>query len=120
MSRQRLEQLRGILREHDRRYHELDAPTISDEEYDQLMTELKVLEAHHPGLADPSSPTQKVGAAPNALLGAVKHSAQLLSLDNVFDLAELEACGRLVEAELAAGREEIDDDVEHELNPAGC
>ncbi len=91
MSRQRLERLRGILREHDRRYHELDAPTISDEEYDQLMAELKVLEAHHPDLPDPSSPTQKVGAAPNALLGAVKHSAQLLSLDNVFDLAELEA-----------------------------
>jgi len=91
MSRKRLEELRGIVREHDRRYHELDAPTISDEEYDQLMAELKTLEAKYPDLADPSSPTQKVGAAPSALFAPVRHSAQLLSLDNVFDRAELEA-----------------------------
>lgn len=80
-----------IIREHDRLYHELDAPTISDEEYDLLMAELKALEAKYPDMADATSPTQKVGAKPSTMFAPVRHSAQLLSLDNVFDQAELEA-----------------------------
>ena len=91
MSKQRLLTLRAELKEHDRRYHEEDAPVIADEHYDRLLAELKTLEAKYPDLADPTSPTQKVGGAPNAAFTPVRHSSQLLSLDNVFDADELNA-----------------------------
>ena len=59
----RAAELRGLIEYHNERYHALDDPEISDAEYDALVRELRALEADHPELATPDSPTQKVGAA---------------------------------------------------------
>ena len=70
-------------------YHELDAPEISDAEYDALYHELVELEELHPELVTPDSPTQRVGGAPSGQLAEVRHSAPMLSLNNVFSYDEL-------------------------------
>ena len=62
--RERAERFRQVVRYHSYRYHVLDDPEISDAEYDALMVELQELEAAHPGLVTPDSPTQRVGAEP--------------------------------------------------------
>ena len=69
---------------HRRRYYEQDAPTISDGEFDALMTELIGLEAAHPELVTPDSPTQQVGGRASASFAPVVHRVPLMSLDNVF------------------------------------
>ncbi len=76
--------LREQLTAHDYRYYVLDEPTISDSEYDGLMQELKALEAQHPELITPDSPTQRVGGTPVADFGVVEHTVPMLSLDNGF------------------------------------
>jgi DNA ligase (NAD+) len=76
---------------HNYLYYAQDAPEISDAEYDALMRELKDLEERYPQFLTPESPTQRVGAAPIAAFGTVRHPRPLLSLGNVFDNAELEA-----------------------------
>lgn len=70
--------------EHDKRYYQDDAPTISDMEYDALRRQLEALEKAYPLLITPQSPTQKVGAAPAEKFGKVKHSVPMLSLANAF------------------------------------
>jgi len=80
----RVATLREQLSAHDYRYHVLDQPTISDSEYDGLMQQLKALEAEHPDLVTPDSPTQRVGGAPVAAFGVVEHVVPMLSLDNGF------------------------------------
>jgi DNA ligase (NAD+) len=80
----RIAVLREALSAHDYFYHVLDAPTVSDSEYDGLMQELKALEAAHPELITPDSPTQRVGGAPVAAFGVVEHVVPMLSLDNGF------------------------------------
>ncbi len=80
----RIATLREQLTAHDYRYHVLDQPTVSDSEYDGLMQELKALEAAHPQLITPDSPTQRVGGAPVAAFGVVEHAVPMLSLDNGF------------------------------------
>lgn len=85
----RAQELRAALREANHRYYVLDAPTLSDAEYDRLFRELQALEQAHPELADPDSPTQRVGAAPSERFEKVQHQRQMLSLGNVFDEAEL-------------------------------
>jgi DNA ligase (NAD+) len=80
----RILELRRELTAHDYRYHVLDAPSVSDSEYDGLMQELKALEAAHPQLITPDSPTQRVGGAPVAEFGVVEHVVPMLSLDNGF------------------------------------
>ncbi len=85
----RAAQLRAQIKEHDWRYHVLDAPIISDGEYDQLFAELKRLEASRPELCMASSPTQRVGAAPADGFASVPHDPPLLSLDNTYDEAEV-------------------------------
>jgi DNA ligase (NAD+) len=88
----RAAELRAQISYHDHRYHVLDAPEISDAEYDALFAELKQLEAEHPRIVTPESPTQKVGARPATdQFAPVTHSARLLSLDNVFDDTSLTA-----------------------------
>ncbi len=72
-------------------YHVLDSPEIPDAEYDLLVVELRQLEADHPELATPDSPTQTVGAAPSGLFAEVRHRVPMMSLDNAFDEAELMA-----------------------------
>ena len=87
----RAAELRRILAEANYRYYVLDDPTISDAEYDRLLRELKALEAEHPELVTPDSPTQRVGAEPAAQLEKVRHIAPMLSLDNAFSIDELRA-----------------------------
>lgn len=90
-ARQRAEELREALHEANYRYYVLDAPTISDAEYDRLLRELQELEAAHPELVTPDSPTQRVGAAPLEAFSPFRHRRALLSLGNAFDEEELRA-----------------------------
>jgi DNA ligase (NAD+) len=90
-ARIRAEELRSQIDFHNYRYHVLDAPEISDAEYDELINELRRLEERFPELVTSDSPTQRVGAPPSALFAPVEHSERLLSLDNAFDDADLDA-----------------------------
>ncbi|WP_017347684.1 NAD-dependent DNA ligase LigA [Pantoea sp. A4] len=82
---EQLTALQTSLRHHEYLYHVMDAPEIPDAEYDRLMRELRELEAQHPELVTPDSPTQRVGAAPLAVFETVRHEVPMLSLDNAFD-----------------------------------
>jgi DNA ligase (NAD+) len=82
--RRRIEELRKTINHHNYRYHVLDSPEISDAEYDELMKELKQLEAQHPELVTADSPTQRIGAPPVEAFGVVEHPQPLLSLANAF------------------------------------
>lgn len=84
----RIEELSAEINQHLHDYHVLDAATISDEQYDKLFAELLALEKANPGLVDPNSPTQRVGA-PVVSFNKVRHKAKMLSLDNVFSGQEL-------------------------------
>jgi DNA ligase (NAD+) len=86
-----VEELRSKINHHNYRYHVLDAPEISDAGYDALIHELQALEERFPELITPDSPTQRVGAPPSELFAPVQHSAPLLSLDNAFSEADLDA-----------------------------
>jgi DNA ligase (NAD+) len=77
--------------EHNHRYHVLDAPVVSDAEYDALMRELRGLEERYPDLRTPDSPTQKVGDVISTDFAPVEHLERLLSLDNAFSREELDA-----------------------------
>jgi DNA ligase (NAD+) len=90
-ARKRAEQLRGLLEHHAHRYYVLDDPEIGDEEYDRLLDELRELEARHPQLARPDSPTRRVGGEPVGRLEKVKHLEPMLSLGNVRSPQELRA-----------------------------
>ena len=83
--------LRREINRHNYRYYVLDDPEIPDAEYDRLMRELRRLEEEHPHLVTPSSPTQRVGAAPAEGFSQVEHSRPMLSLSNAFDEDELRA-----------------------------
>jgi DNA ligase (NAD+) len=85
--------LRQEIAFHNERYHVLDDPTISDAEYDALVVRLRELEAEHPELVTPDSPTQTVGAAPSSLFAPVRHLLPMMSLDNAFSEDELQAWG---------------------------
>jgi DNA ligase (NAD+) len=84
------------LRHHEYLYHVLDAPEITDAEYDAMMRELKALEAEHPELIAPDSPTQRVGAKPREGFVRVRHSSPMLSLDNALGETELRDFDRRV------------------------
>jgi DNA ligase (NAD+) len=92
----RVKELRAAIEEANRRYYVLDAPTISDAEYDRLFRELQDLEAQHPELATPDSPALRVGAAPLEAFGTVRHRVPMLSLNNAFADEEVEAFDRRV------------------------
>src|SRR5207248_11608650 len=85
----RANELREKLREASYRYYVLDAPTLSDAEYDRLFRELEELEKAHPELATPDSPTRRVGAAPSERFSKVTHSRQMMSLANAMRDEEL-------------------------------
>ncbi len=93
---QRIEQLRDQLRRHEHLYYVLDAPEITDAEYDAMMRELKELEAAHPEFSSPDSPTQRVGGKPREGFVKVVHSGPMLSLDNALDEVELRDFDRRV------------------------
>jgi DNA ligase (NAD+) len=92
----RIAELRELIAHHNRRYHELDDPEITDGEFDLLARELQRLEAEHPDLAGPDSPEAAVGGAPNTAFSPVVHSVRMASLDNAMDLDELRAWGERV------------------------
>ena len=85
----RIAQLRNEIKEHDRRYHEEAAPTISDREYDRLYKELVDLEAKFPDLVMPDSPTQRVGGRPLQAFAQIQHRVPMLSLDNTYSEDEV-------------------------------
>src|SRR5580704_37065 len=91
-----IEDLREKLQHHEYLYHVLDQPEISDAEYDRMMRRLKELEAAHPELITPDSPTQRVGGKPREGFVKVRHSSPMLSLDNALTDAELREFDRRV------------------------
>ncbi len=91
-----IEKLREELRRHEHLYYVLDAPAISDAEYDALMNQLKSLEAEHPGLITPDSPSQRVGGKPAEGFQKAAHSRPMLSLDNAYSFDELQDWDRRV------------------------
>ena len=88
--------LRAEIEQHNVRYYVYDDPSISDAAYDELMRELQALEAAHPELVTPESPTQRVGAAPVSAFGSVSHAVPMLSLGNAFEAEDVEAFDRRV------------------------
>jgi DNA ligase (NAD+) len=84
-------ELADELREHQYRYYVLDAPTISDAEFDHKLRELEAMETEFPALRTPDSPTQNVGGTFSTQFTPVEHAERMMSLDNVFDEAELTA-----------------------------
>ena len=88
---ERIRQLRQEIRHHEERYYVLDSPEITDEAFDALLHELERLEADHPDLVTPDSPTQRVAGRPTDAFPTVEHMAPMLSLDNAYDEADLRA-----------------------------
>jgi DNA ligase (NAD+) len=97
--------LRDQIRYHEHRYYVLDDPEISDPEFDQLVKRLEALEAEHPALVTPDSPTQRVGGAPTEEFPKVPHSAPMMSLDNTYSVEELRDFDRRVRE--LAGRDRV-------------
>ena len=102
----RAETLRREIERHNRLYYVMDAPEITDAEYDRLFRELFELESAHPELASPDSPSQRVGAAPLPAFAEVRHRAPMLSLANALDEDEVRAFDRRVRE--ALGVEAVD------------
>jgi DNA ligase (NAD+) len=85
----RIKELREIIKQHDTLYYVQAAPEISDRDYDKLLDELKALEATHPELITPDSPTQRVGGEPTKGFEKVKHPVPMLSIDNTYNADEV-------------------------------
>ncbi|MGD0469779.1 MAG: NAD-dependent DNA ligase LigA [Terriglobales bacterium] len=102
----KIEALRDKIRHHEYLYYVLDAPEISDADFDKLMNELKRLEAEHPELITPDSPTQRVGGKPREGFVKAKHSSPMLSLDNAYSEEELRDWERRVHE--LTGRTDLD------------
>ncbi|NMZ75578.1 NAD-dependent DNA ligase LigA [Pseudomonas nitroreducens] len=98
---ERIAQLRSELDDHNYRYYVLDEPSVPDAEYDRLFRELKALEAEHPQLITPESPTQRVGGAAASAFGEVRHEVPMLSLGNAFEEQDLIDFDRRVREGLA-------------------
>ena len=99
-ARQEIQSLRDQINEHNHRYYVLDDPEITDSAYDRLMNRLKELETEHPDLVISESPTQRVGAAPLAAFGQIRHELPMLSLDNAFNEDDLNDFDRRVRERL--------------------
>src|SRR6202167_3203543 len=112
--REKVAKLREQIREHEHRYYVLDRPSISDAEFDRKMIELKRLEAAHPDLVTPDSPTQRVGGAPRKGFATHRHDPPMRSLDNAFSYEELDAFDRRVRE--LAGREDVEYIAEHKYD----
>jgi len=102
----KLDSLREKIRHHEYRYYVLDAPEISDAEFDRLLNELKQLETEHPELITPDSPTQRVGGKPREGVVKAAHSSPMLSLDNTYNVDELRNWERRVHE--LSGRKDIE------------
>lgn len=102
--RERILQLRRELHEHNHNYYVLNQPTISDQDFDMLMKELEALERAHPELADPNSPTQRVGSDITSEFEQVPHRYPMLSLGNTYNRDEVREFYERVESELGQGQ----------------
>ncbi len=107
----RIERLREEIRHHDRKYYVEAAPEITDRDYDRLVDELRELEARHPDLVTPDSPTQRVGDEPVPELESVRHRVPMLSIDNTYSADDLAAWGRRVEKLLHEGKPHADEPI---------
>jgi DNA ligase (NAD+) len=105
-------ELRRQLAHHDYRYYVLDDPQVPDAEYDRLMRELRALEAAHPELITPDSPTQRVAGAPSAAFGELVHRVPMLSLDNAFTEEDVAAFDRRIHERLG-----VSGDLEYVAEP---
>ena len=105
--KQRIEQLRRELHEHNYRYYVLNQPSISDYDFDMLMHELQDLEARHPEMADPNSPTQRVGSDLQTEFHQVAHKYPMLSLANTYSEDEVKEWYRSVCKGLAGEEFEV-------------
>lgn len=99
-ARERARWLRAEIERHNYLYYVRNAPEITDAEWDRLLHELKSLEAEHAELVTPESPTQRVGSAPAAEFGEIRHRVPMLSLDNAFSVEDVEAFDRRVRERL--------------------
>ncbi|HXX00797.1 MAG TPA: hypothetical protein VEJ00_06260, partial [Candidatus Acidoferrales bacterium] len=102
----KLDSLREKIRHHEYLYYVLDQPEISDLDFDELMQQLKDLEAEHPNLITADSPTQRVGGKPREGFIKVPHSSPMLSLDNTYNEEELRDWERRVHE--LSGRKDVD------------
>ena len=109
-----IEKLRAELRRHEHLYYVLDEPEISDAAFDRLMNRLKALEAEHPALVTPDSPSQRVGGEPREGFETVTHRRPMISLDNAYTYDELKDFDRRVRE--LAGRERIEYVTEHKYD----
>jgi DNA ligase (NAD+) len=109
-----IEKLRGDIRRHEYLYYVLDEPEISDVKFDRMMEDLQRLEAAHPELVTPDSPTQRVGGVPRKGFETRQHSPAMMSLDNTYSMEELEEFDR--RARELAGRDRMDYVTEHKFD----
>jgi len=109
-----VEKLREEIRRHEYLYYVLDAPEISDEEFDKLMRRLKAIEEAHPEWITPDSPTQRVGGQPRAGFQTYRHSRPMMSLDNALSFEELREFDR--RARELTGREKLEYVAEHKFD----
>jgi len=105
-------ELRDIITEHNYQYYVLDDPRVPDAEYDRLFRELQDLEAQHPDIVTPDTPTRRVGASVETTFEEVVHRIPMLSLDNAFSDDELRDFDRRVKDRL-----KTDDDIEYVCEP---
>jgi DNA ligase (NAD+) len=105
-SEKKIESLREKLRHHEYLYYVQDNPELTDAQFDKLMNELKRLEAEHPELITPDSPTQRVGGKPREGFARAKHSSPMLSLDNAYSEEELRDWERRVHE--LSGRDDVE------------
>src|SRR5437899_1238991 len=104
--KKKIDALRDKIRQHEYRYYVLDDPEISDAEFDKLMEQLKHLEAEHPDLITPDSPSQRVGGKPREGFLKIRHSSPMLSLDNTYSDDELRNWERRVHE--LSGRKDVE------------
>jgi DNA ligase (NAD+) len=112
--RKEAEDLREKIRRHEYLYYVEDAPEISDAAFDRLMNRLKEIEAAHPEIATPDSPTARVGGTPREGFTTVRHARPMLSLDNAFSYDALRDWDRRVRE--GTGREDIEYIAEHKFD----
>jgi DNA ligase (NAD+) len=106
-----LQKLKATIERHNRLYYLEDAPEITDAEYDALLRELEALEAAHPELRTPDSPSQRVGATPQTQFAEVRHRTPMLSIGNAFEEDEVRAFDKRMREALAV------DKVEYAVEP---
>jgi DNA ligase (NAD+) len=102
-AQERIDQLRATIRHHANRYYNQDAPEIPDADYDALVIELRTLEAAHPELVTPDSPTQVIGGTAATTFAPVRHRIPMMSLDNAFTADELSAWAERLVRRLGEG-----------------